>query len=351
MTKSSVEKAGRIRKSPKRVLNVLVAFLCSVTVGAGMLIVPSDVAYAESIREINGVYEGQSDAPTDGFTISINFGHNVSHTDYIGANASCISMKSEDGSTVAISVYSNFSGTNPGAGNEDLAGERRWLRVNVPALEPGTAYTLTIKSGIRSSGGHSYDGRSVTFTTAGEKEKPPERPDPPKPTDPPEPTDPPDQDGKGSGGNGTNNGSNNNNGNNEHSGDGGLDSDDLNEDDGGSVPGGLDDGGSDYGDGNSSRPRDSIEQSSNSDTGISEIAVETKDSITQSNARSASIGSATAYLVKKTGHNFGAGQRQASGELSGISTSLMLGLALIAVGIALFGMIKRALMWHKRRTA
>ena len=123
-------------------------------------------ATSPAIRTIS---QGQTEVSINIGEVEVFFGHNVSAGAVFDENASHFALYSEDGTSVGITVTRKYFGYGaPDSENPDPQGLRRYLYVSVPTLQPGTTYTLYVHEGVRAFGSLSYDGASVSFTTAGQ---------------------------------------------------------------------------------------------------------------------------------------------------------------------------------------
>lgn len=300
----------------RAIARVLSTAFC-LCLSAGLLGLLFDVEDAHAAPVSASVADGEVGVSTGLGTITLYFGNNVAAGAVFAANAAHISLTDEYGSLVAGSgsVYRLYYGEGaPDGDNPDDGMQRQYLYLQVPPLQPGTTYYLSVTPGIMSIGNHVYDGLYAAFTTAGEKpvEEPP---DPPPPPPDPVPVVP---DGGG--------------------GSGGMAGSD-------STGGGLDQSGAN---GSGASTGTSPDASSEAVAAPEEAAVES--SAKDGESRAAGLGGGVLYTIGAAGLDTGKATDAVPVEVPELTWQFVLTLGLIAVCLALLGAGKRAVAW-RRRTA
>lgn len=303
-----------------RAVALIVCFGVLCALFAGMISWPT-AAYAETLL---GSYPGQgaTNVETSG-TFYLEFDHNVTAgqvwgdaPDAYAYNSGLFYMTCEDGTTPSYGVY-----RNEGSSLE----QKRRVYFSVSGLQPGTSYTIAVSAGMRSAGGHTYGGFSVTFTTAGQKPVP----DPPTPPAETDPSIPP-----GGGGSGGEGGSDTTGGGSDQGGGGGTE-----QGGGSSVEAGAVE---------SFSPETAVQP-----TDVETVATESSGDVVEESPasnggrRAAGQGGGTVYLIGKAGLDSGKVADTMRVEPPVLSQQLVCAVILIAIGLAAAGAIKRAIVWHR----
>jgi len=284
----------------------------------------SQAAYGSSVS-LDSPNVGQPVSAESPPEFVLYFGHNVAHSDLFPGNSALISMRDEAGNNVEIAVNRKFFGTTPGGDNPDFEGYRRYIYVQPPRLKPATTYTLIVQPGIRSEGGHVYGGLTITFTTGGEPLPPEPPPEPPKPDPPPKDNKKP-AEGAQTGGGGS----------------GGQ---------GGSAThgGGADDNlqGSNNDTGNTNASSNTADVSL---AATESVIIESGSSVPASSSRAAGEGGGTVYIIGELGLPPGTDIAKQVAEIVLPSIEKAVSFLAIAVGIIVFAMIRRIILWRRRLT-